>query len=353
MNAFWTISKLADENLLHHEDVNEENKAKSISDYIERPEWVIDGDSAEYEGDLIPDILSLRKIDSHNTGLFILDGKYYLVKTEKKDDKTVLRGNPGIQDVVKQYVYNAAVQSLINQFHIAGVANAFLIPALESESANLANVKKIGSVPYWSVQRSGFKELPSVQVIKLNAEDVWRAYLSSTALSDDVWNQIEVSPTKNYLYHNEDDKEIEYFNDGKVHALVGFFVKDRFKAVENKNEFIFYFYATNDEKRFPLHPYIDSCTKFIGYNNEKNAFIQGDLKLLPCGRCKIDEVTAKQLTKLTGKKHRRAKTYYAVGVTNAKQEVNLISGKDDLNELIKMNGLNSVLSRYSPKVIDV
>ena len=147
-----------------------ENSSGSLADYIEIPEWIIDGQKVSYKGDLIPDIVTFRKEDSGNTAMYILDGKYYLLSVS--DGK--LFGNPGIQDVVKQYVYNASLKSFIDTFQIGEIANAFLIPALESENAENQNY---GEVPYWTVQHSGFNELPSVQVIKLDAQKVWEYYL--------------------------------------------------------------------------------------------------------------------------------------------------------------------------------
>ena len=127
--------------------------------------------------------------------------------------------------------------------------------------------------------------------------------------------------------------------------------------------FIFYFRATVDDKdsgkfiRYPLHPFIDSCTEFIGYTNDWTNFIHGTLKQV-YNRCKIDEVTAEKLSLLLSTEHKSAKTYYMVTVEKCSVVSDIpykgvVENKEGLNKLIEENGLNGVLFKYSPKVIDV
>lgn len=360
-----TLKKLAERKLI---SLNEHSDGKiSISDYIEIPEWIINGQPVSYKGDLIPDIVTLRKEDSDNTAMYILDGKYYLLSVTNGE----LSGNPGIQDVVKQYVYNAALKSFIDSFQIGELANAFLIPALESENAQNQNY---GEVPYWTAQHSGFNDLPSVQVIKLDTQKVWDYYIGVQTDNTPIFNLIQKSPTKNYLYHNENDNSIIQINDGKKHILVGFMRKEYFDYVcknlqSLKNKFIFYFYATGIEKesqqftRYPMHPYIDSCTEIILFTEGRDKFIRGKLVLAQSGRCKIDEVTATTLENELNnlpvefvKSTSNAKTYYKVIVENAESSdrpYETISSNSELESKIKENGLNEVLFRTSPKVIDV
>lgn len=362
----WTVKRIADEGFIDPELCVKENKANTISDYIEKPEWKIGGQSLSYDGDLIPDIIALRKEKSGNTAMYILDGKYYLLSVADKK----LSGNPGIQDVVKQYIYNSSLKSFIDTFQIGEIANAFLIPALDSE--NVEN-QVFGEVPYWTVQHSGFSELPTVQVIKLNPQKVWNSYLGKDKENDSVFNLIQLSPTSNYLYHNENDDSIIRINDGKKHVLVGFMREDYFNHIETRmkncsDDFIFYFYATGIEKnsqkfvRFPMHPYIDSCTEVILYTEGRKRFIHGNLLLTPYGRCKVDEITSDKLSaevlEKTGfsKSTANAKTYYAVNVEKATvsdKPYNGISDYDSLEDMVKLNGLNEVLFRTSPKVIDI
>ena len=146
---------------------------------------------------------------------------------------------------------------------------------------------KYADVPYWSMQKNTFNELPTLQVIKLNPNSVWESYLKNHPINPEIWDSIKTTPTKNYLYHNESDNSFSFIQDYQKHILVGFLRQDYFNAIKDQKEFYFYFYATNLEQnfRFPLHPYIDFCKEFIGYSSEKNQFIRGKLELLPCGSC--------------------------------------------------------------------
>lgn len=362
----WTLKRIAGEGRISSELIKG-NESKTISDFIEIPEWKIDGKAVHYKGDLIPDIVSLRNESSGNTAMYILDGKYYLLLVDSNN----LYGNPGIQDVVKQYIYNAALKSFIDTFKIGEIANAFLIPAFESENVENQN---FGEVPYWTVQHYGFNELPSVQIIKLEPKKVWDSYLREQRKADSVFNKIQKSPTANYLYHNENDNSIIQINDDKKHIIVGFMREDYFNHLignfdKLKNSFLFYFYSTGIEKktskfiRYPLHPYIDSCTEIIIYTKDKSRFIQGKLLLTKTGRCKIDELTAKDVENELKKppcsfikKSSNARTYYVMTVESARKSTEPYTNICNYGELakkIKENGLNDVLYNSSPKVIDV
>lgn len=351
----WNINKFVNEGFINKKFLTTENKRKTISDYIENPLWQI-GNNEYKSAELIPDIITLKNQTSGNTALYILDGKYYLIN--EKDEKLV--GNPGVQDVVKQYVYNAAIKSFIDNFRIGEVANVFLIPKLESDnSENL----KIANVPYWTMQKNTFNELPTLQVIKLNPNIVWDHYLNNQLINQSVFDAIKTSPTKNYLYHNENDDSIILPHDDKKQILVGYLKPEYFETIKSKECFYFYFYATskNKEYRFPLHPYIDTCKEFIGYTNDKSFFIQGHIELAHYkNRCKIDEFEANDLTDLLknfyNKANHNAATYYVIKVTNIKITKNpyiTISDYKALEKEIKNNCFNQLLFKYSPKVIDV
>ena len=115
--------------------------------------------------------------------------------------------------------------------------------------------------------------------------------------------------------------------------------------------------------RYPMHPYIDSCTEVILFTEERDEFIRGKLVMTKSRRCKIDEVTATTLeNELINlpvefvKSTSNAKTYYKVTVENADvsdKPYETISSYSELETKIRENGLNEVLFRTSPKVIDV
>ncbi len=101
-----------------------EMKKKKLIDIIEKPIW--EGtDTTEIASDtLIPDLISIPKVEGVDN-FIIFDAKYYNIQLEKGKS---LRGNPGVGDVTKQYLYQLAYRSFIKAHNIAVVKNCFLMP---------------------------------------------------------------------------------------------------------------------------------------------------------------------------------------------------------------------------------
>ena len=90
---------------------------------IESPKWYIDNrnnlendNSSEYEmqkNRLTPDILKVV-VHENIRCLLILDAKYYNLRIENE----YLKGNPGVDDITKQYLYHTALKSYIEKNNI-------------------------------------------------------------------------------------------------------------------------------------------------------------------------------------------------------------------------------------------
>lgn len=116
-----------------NEFVNSGKKSKYKIYEIEPPKWYIDNrnnlesdDSNEYEmkkNRLTPDILKVVVYDDIRC-LLILDAKYYNLRIENE----CLKGNPGIDDITKQYLYHTALKKYIEKNNINKIINAFLFP---------------------------------------------------------------------------------------------------------------------------------------------------------------------------------------------------------------------------------
>lgn len=117
-----------------NEFVKNGKKSKYKIYEIESPKWYIDNrnnlendDSSEYEmqkNRLTPDILKVV-VHENIRCLLILDAKYYNLRIENE----YLKGNPGIDDITKQYLYHTALKSYIEKNNITKVINAFLLPS--------------------------------------------------------------------------------------------------------------------------------------------------------------------------------------------------------------------------------
>lgn len=86
---------------------------------------------------MIPDLISINQYDGQDW-FIIFDAKYYLLQLEKG---RMLRGNPGIGDVTKQYLYQLAYKKFIADHNIAVVKNCFLMPTEGNEIVVKGTVK--------------------------------------------------------------------------------------------------------------------------------------------------------------------------------------------------------------------
>lgn len=110
----------------------------TLIEIIEKPKWQgSDTEEKEAADTLIPDLISIPKIGNEDYFL-IFDAKYYNLRLER--GKT-LRGNPGVGDVTKQYLYQLAYKNFIKAHNIAVVRNCFLMPTEKDEIINKGTAK--------------------------------------------------------------------------------------------------------------------------------------------------------------------------------------------------------------------
>lgn len=91
---------------------------------IEKPIWSGSGYSYEAPDTLIPDLISVAKVDGI-CKFIIFDAKYY---TPQLEEGKPLKAQPGIESVTKQYLYQLAFRPFVEHHDIHSVANCFLMP---------------------------------------------------------------------------------------------------------------------------------------------------------------------------------------------------------------------------------
>ena len=142
---------------------------KELIELIAKPKWRISGKPNVYETDtLIPDLITVGVKD--DTPYFaIFDAKYYCMKPGKSS----LSGNPGIESVNKQYLYQLAYNDFIAA-HNMEVYNCFLFP---NEGDYIV---KAGSVCF-----DIFKgmELKDIELKLLPVEYMYKLYLTGKTIS--------------------------------------------------------------------------------------------------------------------------------------------------------------------------
>ena len=146
----------------------EYNRNDRLIDLIEKPLWSVTGKTAK--DTLIPDMVSIFK---NNTGydFIIFDAKYYNARLEIN---VTPKGQPGIESVTKQYLYQLAYQKFINEHDFARVRNCFLMPTEEDK------IIKKGEVSMKMLEAMG---LENIKVRLIPAKMVYEYYLSGRKMN--------------------------------------------------------------------------------------------------------------------------------------------------------------------------
>lgn len=142
-------------------------KSETLISIIEKPKWK-GNDMAELDASdtLIPDLISIPQIGGVDC-FFIFDAKYYNIQLEKGKS---LRGNPGVGDVTKQYLYQLAYKGFIKAHNIPVVKNCFLMPTEKDEFVK----KGVARMPM--LEALG---LENIQIRLIPAKLLYEKYLSN------------------------------------------------------------------------------------------------------------------------------------------------------------------------------
>lgn len=108
-------------------------RTDTLLSLIEKPIWNGKDEEGFFEKEaqatLIPDLISIQE-ENDAFDFIIFDAKYYNVLIER--DK-ILRGQPGIESITKQYLYQLAYQKFLSAHSITKVKNCFLMPTEKKE----------------------------------------------------------------------------------------------------------------------------------------------------------------------------------------------------------------------------
>ena len=153
---------------------------KKLIDLIDKPRWSGTTPNSELfvkqaEDTLIPDLISIVNVEG-NYQFIIFDAKYYNIQLEHNKK---LRGQPGIESITKQYLYQLAYQPFVEAHQISTVKNCFLMPTASTDiiqkgTASLAMLSNLG--------------LQDIQVRLLPAEMMYRHYIDNTKLDLQLLN---------------------------------------------------------------------------------------------------------------------------------------------------------------------
>ena len=129
------------------------NSKTKLIEVIKKPKWIYkDIKTHRADGTFIPDIVTF-----YENQFIILDAKYYKLKFDEKH----LSGQPGLESITKQYLYELAYREFIEEYEFKGVKNAFLLPKYTGEIENIGIAK---------LEILSDLDLEDIQVIMLPAD---------------------------------------------------------------------------------------------------------------------------------------------------------------------------------------
>ena len=158
------------------EKYKNQKEYKNLYSIIEKPCW--ENDEGRFKADTLkPDLISIYQDNDQEHKFIIFDAKYYSIKIT---GETIL-GQPGIESITKQYLYQLAYKKFIDEhgFEQKNIRNCFLLPTENSE------VEEFGSV---GMEMLTTLDLEKIQVRLLPAEVVYSKYLKKEKFDINLLN---------------------------------------------------------------------------------------------------------------------------------------------------------------------
>ena len=323
------------------------NEYKTFKKNIPKPLWELDGKLDKNVETLIPDIVTKHEYPDGSELFYILDGKYYLPNIN--DGK--IKGNPGVQDVVKQFVYHKAFLDYIFSCHYCSVFNAFLFPMI-SDADETENIKLRGHV---TMMDWGVETLVPLYLLFLKPSFVWDAYIKGKSCKgelDKVRSNVRIQDAfSGILDTSQTLQRIQKENADHQLTMVGYLKQPYFdfiaSALLKPKSFLFYFYRTKDGFKYPIHPDLKCCKKFIGYTDDDRV-IRGDISK-NISVMDSEKLQAELLKNgFSGSTH-SAEDYIVVEICNYKLDFSI--SVSDLKKSVNAYKGNDATNTHSPKVI--
>lgn len=145
-------------------------KDKELKKIIEKPSWYVrDEKEPKKAKTLKPDLITINEINNKKI-FFIFDAKYYNIQLEKELE---LEGQPGIESITKQYLYELAFKEFVELHAFDCVKNCFLFPS------NSSNFENRGIVELKFLKNMG---LENIQIILLPVKKMNQLFLEDKLL---------------------------------------------------------------------------------------------------------------------------------------------------------------------------
>lgn len=136
------------------------DRRQKLIELIEKPLWTATGKTAK--DTLIPDLITISKKDQQYQ-FIIFDAKYYNAHLESS---VVPTGQPGIESVTKQYLYQLAYQKFTIDHNFSAVRNCFLLPTENLDIEDKGEVR-LEMLANFGLQNIKIRFIPAVMAYDL------------------------------------------------------------------------------------------------------------------------------------------------------------------------------------------
>lgn len=161
-----------------------EDKSKTLLQIIPRPLWKRPqgmGNAGDVDT-LIPDTVTFAEVRGRR--LFcIYDAKYYSPSRQGK-----IYGQPGVESITKQFLYQSAYQRFVEEHDFDGVVNTFLVPSEEDNPALVASVSFPGVMSAATGASEKFSD--HIDMWALPAHEVFDCYLRGRELDSAIYESL-------------------------------------------------------------------------------------------------------------------------------------------------------------------
>lgn len=141
---------------------------RKLQDIVAKPIWIDQTTGADFEESKTLELDALQ-VDIQNKKLAIFDAKYYQINF----DGNRVKGNPGVADITKQYLYQLAHSNLadINGFTFT---NSFVVP-MDDLSEDSGHGVQIDTVQFIMLSALGLQD---ITVIAHDSATLYKQYMS-------------------------------------------------------------------------------------------------------------------------------------------------------------------------------
>lgn len=161
--------------------IEKHEEKDNLMSLIEKPTWSFNNYQAEADESFRPDLITI-----YQDTFLIIDAKYYNIKFEMKDDGNYsISGQPGIESISKQYLYELAFKGFI-ELHNLKTYNSFFFP-LDEEGGfgGFAQLKMLHDLTLKYIRLN----LNNIDAVLLPAGHVYDYFLKNTNERCEKWKK--------------------------------------------------------------------------------------------------------------------------------------------------------------------